>query len=173
MLLRIILVLYISTISLVYAHDSKKKKSLKSHEHGVGVLKIAQEDNILFFQFEMPGNDIVGFEYEADKEEDKIKVKNALTILADYKNMAVPSNNGECENIKSDARITIEGNHSEFVSEYKFNCNNVSNLKRIYIKYFDKFELTKKLNIKILGINKKAVYVIEKNKKMINVKEHF
>ena len=173
MLLRIFLVIYITSISLVYAHDSKKKKSLKSHEHGVGVLKIAQENNILFFQFEMPGNDIVGFEYEADEEEDKIKVKNALTILADYKNMAVPSNNGECENIKSDARIIIEGNHSEFVSEYKFNCKKVSNLKRIYIKYFDNFELTRKLNIKILGINKKAAYVIEKNKKMINVKEHF
>jgi len=40
-------------------------------------------------------------------------------------------------------------------------------------EYFDNFELTRKLNIKILGINKKAAYVIEKNKKMINVKEHF
>ena len=173
MFLRFIFVLYISTISLVFAHDTKKKKSLKSHEHGVGVLKIAQENNILLFQFEMPGNDIVGFEYEADKEEDKIKVKNALTTLSEYKNMAVPSNSGECENIKSDARIIIEGNHSEFVSEYKFNCKKVSNLKRIYIKYFNNFELTKKLNIKILGINKKAAYVIEKNKKIINVKEHF
>ena len=123
MLLRIIFVLYISTISLVFAHDTKKKKSLKSHEHGVGVLKIAQENNILLFQFEMPVNDIVGFEYEADEEEDKIKVKNALTTLSDYKNMAVPSNSGECENIKSDASIIIEGNHSEFVSEYKFNCH--------------------------------------------------
>tara|TARA_Y100000385_G_scaffold153586_1_gene159383 strand:+ start:55 stop:576 length:522 start_codon:yes stop_codon:yes gene_type:complete len=173
MILRLIFIFYILTISSVFAHDAKKKKSLKSHEHGVGVLKIAQENKILFFQFEMPGNDIVGFEYEADKEEDKIKVKNALTILEDFKNMAVPSNNGECENIKSDAKIIIEGNHSEFVSEYKFNCKNVSNLKRIYIKYFDNFELTKKLNIKILGINKKAAYVIGKNKKMINVKEHF
>jgi hypothetical protein len=172
-LLRIIFVLFISTISLVLAHDTKKKKSLKSHEHGVGVLKIAQENNILFFQFEMPGNDIVGFEYKADKEEDKIKVKNALNILSDYKNMTVPSNNGECENIKSDARIIIEGNHSEFVSEYRFNCKKVSNLKRIYIKYFNNFELTKKLNIKILGVNKKAAYVIDRNKKMINVKEHF
>lgn len=77
-------ILYINYV-IKLAHD-KKKKSLKSHEHGVGVLKIAQENNILFFQIEMPGNDIVGFKYEADKGEDKIKVKNALTVLEDYKN---------------------------------------------------------------------------------------
>ena len=63
--------------------------------------------------------------------------------------------------------------HSEFISSYKFNCNKISKLKIVYIKYFKSFENGKKLNIKILGEKKKSVYVIEKSKKLINVKNHF
>ena len=58
-------------------------------------------------------------------------------------------------------------------SSGKFNCNKISKLKIVYIKYFNSFENGKKLNIKIIGEKKKAVYVIEKSKKLINVKNHF
>ena len=44
-------------------HDEHKKtkKSLKSHQHGVGILNIAQEENLLVFEFELPGFDVVRF----------------------------------------------------------------------------------------------------------------
>ena len=173
MLLKIVIILYVLSISSILGHDNKKKKTIKAHEHGVGVLKIAQENNTLVFDFEIPGSDIVGFEYEAKEEEDVKKVKNALNILYDYNNMILPSGSGECENIKSVVKVINEGKHSEFVGEYKFNCKNISALKRIYIKYFSQFELSRKLNIKIFGNNKKSAYVIEKPKKIINVKAHF
>ena len=32
----------------------------------------------------MPGNDIVGFEYEAKQESDVEKVENAISILSEY-----------------------------------------------------------------------------------------
>ena len=35
------------------------KKTLKSHEYGVGILNITQEDNSILFKFEIPGFDIV------------------------------------------------------------------------------------------------------------------
>ena len=42
MLLRITIFLYLAAISFTFAHGPKKK-SVKAHEHGVGILNIAQE----------------------------------------------------------------------------------------------------------------------------------
>ncbi len=171
MLVKLLIIFYLLSASLLYSHD--KRKSLKSHEHGVGALSISQDKNILLFELEAPGIDIVGFEYIAKKEEDKKKVKNALVILSDYKNIILPSGSANCELINSKANIIYEGNHSEFSSSYKFYCNKVSDLKIIYIKYFNKFQNCLKTNIKILGKNKKSAYVINRSKKIINVKNHF
>ena len=164
-----ILMLLISSFG--YAHS--KKKSLDAHIHGVSTLNIVQDENSLLFEFEMPGNDIVGFEYEAKQESDIKKVENAINILSDYKNLISPSGSAECKIVSYSANVINEGKHSEFVSNYKFNCNKISKLKIVYIKYFKSFENGKKLNIKILGEKKKSVYVIEKSKKLINVKYHF
>ena len=152
---------------------SSKKKSLDTHIHGVSTLSIVQDGNTLLFEFEMLGNDIVGFEYEAKQESDVEKVENAISILSDYKNMILLSGSAECKIQSYSANVINEGKHSEFISSYKFNCNNITKLKIVYIKYFKNFENGKKLNIKILGEKKKSVYVIEKSKKLINVKNHF
>ena len=64
-------------------HNEEKEttKSLSAHEHGVSVLNIVQDLNSISFEFEMPGFDVVGFEYKAKKKEDIKKVRNALNIL--------------------------------------------------------------------------------------------
>ena len=93
--------------------------------------------------------------------------------ISEYKNIVLPSGAGECEKIESNAKIIYEGKHSEFIAVYKLNCKNISELKRIYIKYFNNFIYSKKLNIKILGKNKKTAYVANKSKKIINVKNFF
>ena len=46
-------------------------------------------------------------------------------------------------------------------------------MKIIYIKYFNQFEYSKKLNIKVVTENKKTAYVIDKTKKILNVKGFF
>ena len=172
-LLKVITLFYLLSSTLLIAHSTKKKKSLKSHEHGVGVLNIAQEGNILLFEFEIPGADIVGFEYVAESNDDKKKVEDALKILSNHKNMIVLPASAECSNIKNEVKVINEGKHSEFIANYKISCNQLDSLKRVYIKYFKNFELSKKLNIKILGKNKKSAYVIDRSKKIINVKNHF
>ena len=156
-----------------YGNAHSKKKTLDTHVHGVSTLNIVQEGNTLLFEFEMPGYDIVGFEYEAKEESDIKKVENAINILSDHKNLITPSGSGKCKIQSQLANVLNEGKHSEFISSYKFNCENISKLKIIYVKYFNSFENGKKLNIKILGEKKKSVYVIEKSKKLINVKNHF
>ena len=92
--LKLLIFFYLTLISTLSAHD-KKKKSIKSHEHGVGILNLSQDENILLIEFEVPGSDIVGFEYKAKTEEDK-KVKDAVNILSDYRNILLPSSSAEC-----------------------------------------------------------------------------
>ena len=48
--------------------EEAKKKSMDAHEHGVSVLNLAQDTNKISFEFEMPGFDVVGFEYKAKKK---------------------------------------------------------------------------------------------------------
>ena len=170
--IRNIILIYILTTSLLFSH-STKKKALKSHEHGVGTLNISQDKETLMFEFEIPGQDIVGFEYEAKTEEDIKKVEESIKILSNYKNMLLPSGSAKCVLESSSAKVINEGKHSEFLSNYKFNCKNINKLKVIYIKFFNSFKAGEKLNIKIFGSNKKSTYVINKNKKILIVKEHF
>ena len=161
---------------LVKSVDHNGKPFTPSFENSMNLHElrnIAQEGNSVIFEFEIPGFDIVGFEYEAKEEDDINKVENALEILSDYKNMIMPSGSAECEKLESSAEVINEGKHSEFISSYRFNCKKISDLKIIYIKYFNNFENSKKLNIKVFGNNKKTAYVITKSKKILNVKDHF
>ena len=172
MLIKIIILCYTLVSSQVLAHD-KKKKSLQSHEHGVGILNISQDKNILLFEFEAPGYDIVGFEYEAKNDEDKKKIENALNIFSDHRNIILPSSSARCKLVDNSSKVINEGKHSEFLISYKFNCENISKLNVIYLKYFNKFENCKKTNIKIFGKNKKSAFVINKSKRIIKVKNYF
>ena len=170
--IKLFILSYLLTISALFSH-STKKKTIKSHEHGIGSLNIVQDKNIIVFEFEIPGADIVGFEYKAKEPSDIESVQNAVDILADYKNMIIPSGSSECKIESSSANVIYEENHSEFISNYKFNCKSIDKLKIVYIKYFKNFNRGKKLNIKILGSKKKSLYVIDKSKKILNVKNHF
>ena len=129
--LKLLIFFYLALISTLSAHD-KKKKSIKSHEHGVGILNLSQDENIL-----------------------------------------LPSSSAECNLEDSSVKVNNEGDHSEFLTSYKFNCSSISTLKMIYIKYFKVFPDCYKTNIKIFGKNKKSAYVINKSKKFISVKGHF
>ncbi len=150
-----------------------KKKSLKAHEHGVSILNIVQEQNTLAFEFEMPGFDVVGFEYRAKKKEDIKKVKNALNILSNYKNMIFPSASAECVQQDSMAKVINEGSHSEFKAEYILKCKNIDKIRDIQINYFSSFNFSKKLNINIITENKKQSQMTDKSNNKLDMDGYF
>ena len=153
--------------------SKKDKKSLDAHVHGVSVLNLVQDMKQLSFEFEMPGFDVVGFEYKAKKKEDIKKVRNALSILSDYKNMINVPTNANCKEKKSSAKVINEGSHSEFISQYLLICEKISSIKNIQIKYFDSFPFSKELNINLITKSKKMAQTINKQNKIINVDGYF
>jgi len=158
-----------------HAHDEDKNnnKALKPHQHGISLVNIVQEKDILVFSFEMPGFDIVGFEYEAKKKEDVKKVKNALRILSKHENMIVPSIAAACELENSKVELQNDKNHSEFVSEYRFRCKNISKIENIRFNFFESFEKSENLEINIVTENKKGSISIDKSKIDVIVKDYF
>ena len=61
---------------------AEEKRSLDSHEHGVGTLNIAVDGNDVAMEFHAPGADIVGFEYAASTAEDRAAIDAAVAALA-------------------------------------------------------------------------------------------
>ena len=157
-------------------HDhnkEKKKHHLDAHQHGLSVLNIAQENDTIIFEFEMPGFDIVGFEYKAKKKEDVKKTRQSINLLKDYNNMLTLTEEAECENTTSSSDVLYEGSHSEFISKYAFKCSNIKNLNKIKINFFGTFANSKKLNINIVTANVSETFETSKNKNIINVENFF
>ena len=152
---------------------ASKNESIKAHQHGIGILNIAQENSKLIFEFELPGFDIVGFEYKAKKKEDIKKVKQAIKVLSDFSNMISLPTNANCEINYSNADLVIAGTHAEFFSKYILNCNNIIEINKIQINYFKSFKNSKKLNVNLVTTNKKETFSNNKLENTLNVKGYF
>ncbi|WP_271879382.1 ZrgA family zinc uptake protein [Phaeobacter italicus] len=69
-----------------------ESRQLGTHEHGVGLMNMAIDGDVLAIELNVPGADIVGFEHAATAEADRAAVERALAVLADPANLiALPA----------------------------------------------------------------------------------
>lgn len=69
-----------------------ESRQLGTHEHGVGLMNMAIDGDVLAIELNVPGADIVGFEHAAKAEVDRAAVERALAVLADPANLiALPA----------------------------------------------------------------------------------
>ena len=83
-----------SLIALLAAAPALAEESrlLGTHEHGVGLMNMAIDGDVLAIELNVPGADIVGFEHAATAEADRAAVERALAVLADPTNLiALPA----------------------------------------------------------------------------------
>lgn len=83
-----------SLIALLAAAPAlaEESRQLGTHEHGVGLLNMAIDGDVLAIELNVPGADIVGFEHAAKAEADRAAVERALAVLADPANLiALPA----------------------------------------------------------------------------------
>ena len=97
------------------AHASERRE-LGRHEHGVGALNIAVEGSEIAMELEVPGADIVGFEYEAATAEDKAKVDAAIATLSSPLSLFVLPASAGCEVTSAD--VELHGDHDEHDAEH-------------------------------------------------------
>ncbi len=95
------------------AQAEGETRDLKAHEHGVGTLDIAVDGNELEMEFQAPGADIVGFEYEATSAEDRKAIGDAVAMLTQPMELFVLPEAAECSVTQIEAGIETEDDHDD------------------------------------------------------------
>lgn len=160
----IVLTALIATTPTVMAEDYHQHEA---HEHGVGELNIALAGNQLGMELTAPGADIVGFEYAAKSEADKLAVNKALQQLRNPQALIVLPNGAQCALISAAAQLDGEDHeageqHTSFHAEYLFQCSNMSALQSFSFPYFQIFPNALELEVQIVNDSGARAYEIER-----------
>jgi hypothetical protein len=182
-------------VSPAFAAEGDRRE-LGPHEHGVGNLNIAVEGTKVSMELEVPGMDIVGFEYVAKTAKQKAAVEKAkkqlLAPLAIFKfpaaancatqqaNVAIESedHDHDDDNAKGDkgaegggkAADAHEGHeHSEFHVEYTVECKVPDTITAIEFGYFHAFPSARKLNINVITPKGQSKFEATRDKPRIDL----
>lgn len=153
--------------------QDEPQRQLGAHEHGAGKLGIAIERRTVEMEFEVPGNDIVGFEHAAKTAEQKQAVSQARATLAKPLTLVKLPEAAGCKVISAKVKLVGGGahdhghnhnhakttpakgkeaeSHSEFHAEYKFSCAKPDLIQSIELDYFKSFPRAQKLEVTIVG----------------------
>ena len=86
----------LAILSLAAPAVAQETRQLDAHEHGVSTAEIAIEDELLVIDLHAPGVDIVGFEYEAEADEDRAAVARAVMQLSRADEIVTVDEAGGC-----------------------------------------------------------------------------
>ncbi|RED18082.1 zinc uptake protein ZrgA [Pontivivens insulae] len=88
-------------------------RQLDAHEHGVGTLNIAIEADSVAMEFTAPGADIVGFEYQAESDEDLAAIETAKTLLQAPLDLFTIPDAADCTIAEVDVELEGNAHHEE------------------------------------------------------------
>lgn len=88
-------------------------RQLDAHEHGVGELNIAIDGTTVAMEFHAPGADIVGFEYEAESDQDLAAIDTALVTLSAPLELFVMPAAAACSVTAASAELESEEAHAD------------------------------------------------------------
>jgi len=165
-------------------------RQLGPHQHGHGTLNLAIEGPTVQMELEVPGADIVGFEYEATTAEDRAKVKAAEERLAQPSALFVLPRNAGCKVIsakvsreseidhdahehENDAHAEADGHeaeHSEFHAEYALSCSDVAAITTIAFAYFDAFPNSEELAVTLITEKNQKVFEVDREHALIDIR---
>lgn len=169
-------VLYATMAMPAIAQESRQ---LGAHEHGVGELNIAVDGRTVAMEFHAPGADIVGFEYEADSDGDRVAIEAAVALLARPLDLFVLPDAAECTVIQARAELEGEAHHgagarhSEFHAEYEMTCAAPKAISEITFAYFDAFENAREIKVQIVTVSGAQAFEVERDAPTIDLRGVF
>jgi hypothetical protein len=183
--------------------SAKETRHADSHEHGVGELNIAFEDNSVALELHAPGSDIVGFEYAARSQEDHAAIDAVVAKLSDLGNIvALPANAG-CNVVDAHAALKGEdehddnkhddhagheeekhadhddeeheedAEHTEFQVEYSLECINPSALVEMTFTYFKTFPNALELEVQAITANGAGAFEVMRDAPTLDLRDLF
>ena len=137
----------------------------EAHEHGVGLLNVAVEQNSLHIELESPAMNIVGFEHQPRDEKQHETVEQAVARLKEGEKLFVTPTAAGCTLQQAEVESgLLEGHdehehqeagrkeeaHADFVASYRFECRKPEALDSITVKLFATFPATEELQVQLL-----------------------
>jgi hypothetical protein len=166
---------------------SEESGQLGAHDHGVGALNIALENDRITMEFEAPGADIVGFEHAASTDEHRTEIENAVAKLAKPLQLfafpaaagcVVTRANVELHGGKEDDHAEHEAHgdedsekagHTEFHAEYDLTCASPDAITRIDFSYFIAFPNALELNVQLISDRGATAFDVERGNPVLDL----
>lgn len=147
-LLLVLASVFISICTHAHKHNHVKNESHSAHTHGLADMAIVFEDNLIDISFSAPAESLVGFEHIAESAKDKQKVKQVRAILTNTLNISdleahcsVIDKHINTDQVLADTKEHVEtkNQHAEVKFNFRYKCNNISEIETITIKLFEHF----------------------------------
>ena len=168
---------------------AEETTQLDAHEHGVGQLNIAFDENKIAMELHAPGADIVGFEYGAKSNADLAAIDAALQTLSDPLVLFLIPEAASCIVITAHAKLESEDSdhddhdeeghddhdeeghddhdkapgHTEFHAEYLLECANLTEISAITFSYFEIFPNALELEVQVISDKGATAFEIERD----------
>ena len=168
---------------------AEETTQLDAHEHGVGQLNIAFDENKVAMELHAPGADIVGFEYGAKSDADHAAIDAALQTLSDPLVLFLLPEAASCIVTTVHAKLESEDSdhddhdeeghddhddeghddhdeapgHTEFHAEYLLECANLTEMSAITFSYFEIFPNALELEVQVISDKGATAFEIERD----------
>ena len=168
---------------------AEETNQLDAHEHGVGQLNIAFDENKIAMELHAPGADIVGFEYGAKSDADHAAIDAALQTLSDPLGLFLLPEAASCIVTTAHAKLESEDSdhddhdeeghddhddeghddhdeapgHTEFHAEYLLECANLTEMSAITFSYFEIFPNALELEVQVISDKGATAFEIERD----------
>lgn len=144
--------------------DHGHSHSHGAHVHGDAKLQMALEGQRLDVIFEVPQQDVLGFEAETLTEAQKKTQAKATKKLEKFESVFVPSMGAKCDLTSKPDVDWKKGSHGDLRLTYSLECKNPNELKAIDLSVFKTFPSIQKVKIEaLIGDKSRAVELNPKN----------
>ena len=162
-------------------------RQLGPHKHGRGTLDLAVEGQTVQMSLEVPGSDIVGFEYEAKTAEDQAKIEAAKETLSQPWALFTLPHAAGCKVTSTKVHVAgasesdksadehaanseeHEAEHFEFHVQYALSCANVAAIKILSFPYFDAFPNSEELKVTLITERGQKAFEVNRDHALINI----
>ena len=152
-----------------------------SHEHGAAIIKMVMEDEKLQVEFEVPSESLIGFEHFPKSQSNREKFNEAIKILSDPSKLFSKPIKAECLLVGMNVSQSLFSNeeehghdesekseiHSEFKSNYYWNCQHLDEIDSIGTQLMTFFPRIEEIRVNWISNNGQGSLELESKDDLI------
>ncbi len=166
---------------LSFAIDAQAVSHSEPHRHGEGYLSIEIDGSELALSLKVPSVNIVGFERNAETDDERAAIAAAISDLSNPLELFVLPIDAGCAAMSANvARVgdafgqESTGDdeiHTEFQAEYSVQCQNVAGVNMVEFAFFDRFPDTRSFRVKVVSQGGMRIQEVKPQQPVLDISE--